>query len=163
MLRSVVEEASSVAKAIEKAWQNAGKPEEFSVKVFQQAERNLFGFTTKSAKVGIFYNVRHAASSASGRSEGRRNLRQRGNQREQREQRHGQGMSRPGQSRDIRQEPQRGQGGAWSEELIATAEEWLKGSLAALGFDDRSLSTAARGTTLKVCFAAPMGRDEREG
>lgn len=54
-MKSLVEEASSIAKAIEKAWERAGKPQSFSVKVYEASEKNFFGFTKKSAKVGIFF------------------------------------------------------------------------------------------------------------
>ena len=54
-MKSLVEEASSVVKAIEKAWNRAGCPQTFSVKVFEAPETNFFGFTKKSAKVGIFF------------------------------------------------------------------------------------------------------------
>lgn len=54
-MKSLVEEASSVVKAIEKAWNRAGCPQTFSVKIFETPETNFFGFTKKSAKVGIFF------------------------------------------------------------------------------------------------------------
>lgn len=54
-MKSIVEEASSIAKALEKAWTRAGKPAQFSVKVFELPEKNFFGLTTKQAKVGIFF------------------------------------------------------------------------------------------------------------
>jgi predicted RNA-binding protein Jag len=54
-MKSLVEEASSITKAIEKAWARAGKPESFSVKIFESPEVGFLGFTKKSAKVGIFF------------------------------------------------------------------------------------------------------------
>jgi predicted RNA-binding protein Jag len=54
-MKSLVEEASSIAKAIEKAWDRAGKPQAFSVKIYETGEKNFLGFTKKSAKVGIFF------------------------------------------------------------------------------------------------------------
>jgi predicted RNA-binding protein Jag len=54
-MKSIIEEASSVVKAIEKGWIQAGKPQEFSVKIFQEAEKNFLGMTTKSAKIAILY------------------------------------------------------------------------------------------------------------
>ncbi len=54
-MKSLVEEASSIAKAIEKAWERAGKPQAFSVKIYEIGEKNFLGFTKKSAKVGIFF------------------------------------------------------------------------------------------------------------
>lgn len=54
-MKSIIEEASSVVKAIEKGWAQAGKPAEFSIKVFEVEQKNFLGMTTKSAKVAIFY------------------------------------------------------------------------------------------------------------
>lgn len=59
-MKSLIEEATSVEKAIEKAWARAGKPHTFSVKIFEEPETNFFGFLTKkSAKVGIFFDEKH--------------------------------------------------------------------------------------------------------
>ena len=54
-MKSIVEEASSIAKAIEKAWERAERPQEFSIKIFEDAERGFLGMTKKQAKVGIFF------------------------------------------------------------------------------------------------------------
>lgn len=43
-------------KAIEKAWNQAEQPKEFSIKIFEKEERNFFGMTTKPAKIGIFFS-----------------------------------------------------------------------------------------------------------
>jgi len=51
-----MQEASSVIKAIEKGWESAGKPKEFSIKVFEEPKKNFIGMTVQSAKVGIFYD-----------------------------------------------------------------------------------------------------------
>jgi len=55
-MKSIMEEASSLAKAIENAWNRAGKPPSFSIKIFQDAEKNFFGLTTKKAKIALFFN-----------------------------------------------------------------------------------------------------------
>lgn len=55
-MKSLIEEASSVSKAIEKVWIRAGKPNTFSIKIYEEAEKNFFGLTTKSAKVGIIFD-----------------------------------------------------------------------------------------------------------
>lgn len=54
-MKSIMEEASSIAKAIEKGWARAGKQQEFSVKVFEEPEKNFIGITTKPAKIGLFF------------------------------------------------------------------------------------------------------------
>lgn len=55
-MKSIMEEASSVIKAIEKGWTQAGQPKEFSIKVFEEPQKNFIGMTIKSAKIGIFFD-----------------------------------------------------------------------------------------------------------
>ena len=54
-MKSLVEEASSVSKAIEKAWLRAGKPTSFSVKIYEEAQSGFLGFNSKPAKIGLFF------------------------------------------------------------------------------------------------------------
>jgi predicted RNA-binding protein Jag len=54
-MKSIIEQASSIMKAIEKAWDQADKPKEFSIKIFEKEEKNFFGMTSKPAKIGIFF------------------------------------------------------------------------------------------------------------
>lgn len=56
-MKSIMEEASSIAKAIETAWNRAGQPSEFSVKILELPQTSFFGLkTAKSAKVAFFFN-----------------------------------------------------------------------------------------------------------
>lgn len=54
-MKSIMEEASSIVKAIEKGWLKAGQPKEFSVKIFEEPQKNFIGMTIRSAKIGIFF------------------------------------------------------------------------------------------------------------
>ncbi len=55
-MKSLMQEASSVIKAIEKGWESAGKPKEFSIKIFEEPKKNFIGMTVQSAKIGIFFD-----------------------------------------------------------------------------------------------------------
>jgi len=55
-MKSIMEEASSLAKAFAQAWERAGKPQECTVKILAEPEKNFIGMTTKSAKIAIFFN-----------------------------------------------------------------------------------------------------------
>jgi len=55
-MKSLVQEASSIAKAIDAAWIHAGKPAEFSVKILEHPKKNFLGLTTHSAKVAFFFD-----------------------------------------------------------------------------------------------------------
>lgn len=50
-----MEEASSIIKAIEKAWNRAGSPKEFSVKIFEEPQKNFIGLTVKPAKIALLF------------------------------------------------------------------------------------------------------------
>ena len=54
-MKSIIQEASTINKAIEQAWIRADKPKEFSIKVYEEEEKNFLGITTRSAKIGIFF------------------------------------------------------------------------------------------------------------
>ncbi len=55
-MKSMLHEASSVAKAIEKAWVESGKPGEFTINILELGEKNFFGFTKRPAIVSISYD-----------------------------------------------------------------------------------------------------------
>ena len=55
-MKSIMQEASSVMKAIEKGWESAGKPKDFSIKVFEEPKKNFIGMTVQTAKIGIFFD-----------------------------------------------------------------------------------------------------------
>src|SRR3990167_7298225 len=62
-MKSVVVEASTVAKAIELAWQKAGKPEEFFIRILQEHTSGFLGFGAQKAKIVFFFkNVQKSDS-----------------------------------------------------------------------------------------------------
>ncbi|MCA9770178.1 Jag N-terminal domain-containing protein [Candidatus Dependentiae bacterium] len=54
-MKSLVEAASSIFKAIEKGWNRAGCPQEFTIKILEKEETNFLGMTRKPAKVALFF------------------------------------------------------------------------------------------------------------
>lgn len=54
-MKSVVVEASTVAKAIELAWQKADKPEEFFIRILQEHSSGFLGFGAQKAKIVFFF------------------------------------------------------------------------------------------------------------
>jgi len=63
-MKSIVEEASSLEKAIAKAWERAEKPEKFTVTIFQESQKNFFGLTKQSAKIGFLYQENTAGKNS---------------------------------------------------------------------------------------------------
>lgn len=62
-MKSVVVEASTVAKAIEIAWLKAEKPEEFFVRVLQEHSAGFLGFGAQKAKIVLFFKNTHKSDS----------------------------------------------------------------------------------------------------
>lgn len=62
-MRSVVVEASTVAKAIEIAWLKAEKPEEFFIRVLQEHSAGFLGFGAQKAKIVFFFKNSHKSDS----------------------------------------------------------------------------------------------------
>jgi predicted RNA-binding protein Jag len=57
-MKSILQEGSSIFKAVEQAWSTAGKPQEFTVKVLESESRNFLGITTKPAIISITYDIK---------------------------------------------------------------------------------------------------------
>ncbi len=58
-MKSVLHEASTILKAIEKAWEASGKPSEFNVKILEQGAKKLLFFTDKPAIVSIAFDPKY--------------------------------------------------------------------------------------------------------
>jgi predicted RNA-binding protein Jag len=55
-MKSMLHEASTVVKAIEKAWNESGNPREFTINIHEKGEKGFLGFSIKPAIVSITYN-----------------------------------------------------------------------------------------------------------
>lgn len=55
-MKSIVQEASSIAKAIERGLEKAENPRDFSIKILEYPEKNFFGLTTKPAKIALYFD-----------------------------------------------------------------------------------------------------------
>jgi len=55
-MKSILQEASTIAKAVEQGWKEAGEPQEFSVKILELPQWNFLGLTTRSAKIAFLFS-----------------------------------------------------------------------------------------------------------
>ena len=124
-MKSIIEEASSISKAIENAWKEAQKPLEFSVRIFELPQKNMFGFTTKSAKIGIFFeegkkpqerSVSHQAAPAKERE--RNNQHKQQAPREQHKEQ-ARPVVKPKKQETESRDP-------WNKEIVAFTQDWLR-------------------------------------
>jgi hypothetical protein len=55
-MKSIMEKASTVEKAIKKAWERSQYPLSFSIKILEKPETNFLGLTKTPAKIALFYS-----------------------------------------------------------------------------------------------------------
>ena len=64
-MKSVIAQGATVTKAIEEAHLKAGKPQEFFIKILEDAQSGFLGFGVKKAKIALFFkktDKRHESS-----------------------------------------------------------------------------------------------------
>lgn len=167
-MKSIVEEASSLVKAIEKGWIRAGKPQEFTVKVFEDAEKNFFGFTTKSAKVGILFEERMPVQPQRQQKDRQPQRRPQPNQAQPSNQQYKSNMDRqerqpqaPQQAYQQRNETIESRvikrdSSPWSTDLVSAAHEWITDSLTVMGRSDIEVKPEVNNFALKLTFIKPV-------
>lgn len=167
-MKSIMEEASSVAKAIEKAWESAGKPTDFSIKVFEEPKKNFIGLTVQSAKVGIFFEEKVVKTEQRvERNRPRPEAPRRDSQapkplkttpeKPKLEQKRVQKQdSEVKQARSLDSESRV----IWTEQMIDSAQTWLKDSLEIMQVGSVGLTHEAKNYQLKIAFDKPIIEDE---
>lgn len=169
-MKSIVEEASSIAKAIENGWIRAGKPQEFTVRIFEEPEKNFLGFSKKPAKVGLFYKEipAPAIKKDSKRQQQRPQQTQRpfADRRQQQKPQQPQQMSliskpqgqQVPQQRPVEQQKQP----KWSPQLVDGSKEWIQTMLKTIDKDSTSFAIEQKQYFLTIRFAHPIFNDSRK-
>ncbi len=153
-MKSIMEEASSVAKAIENAWLRAQKPSEFRVKIFQESEKNFFGFSKKSAKIAFFFED----------SRPEYHTKPRFKQAEkpvQKEHPQKKPLQRPELKQPVK--AKKSITPIWSDELVQAAKDWISNTLQLMGFDNIAFKTDVNRNNLIIKFEHKITEsDEKE-
>lgn len=170
-MKSIIQEASSILKAVEKGWEKAGKPAEFTVKIYEEPQKNFIGMTTKPAKIGIFFQDIPATKPV---EEIKKPLPRRDKPTErmssapakvsrptQRTEAHHEPIAEKRQARPVLAEKKQAQmQNAWNEEMVNIVTQWMNGALSALGRQDMKVSTEISAETLKVTFSDSILNDK---
>jgi hypothetical protein len=150
-MKSIMEEASSLTKAIENAWNRAGKPQSFSIKIFQDAEKNFFGMTTKKAKIALFF------------AEGQEFLKQDKNLHPKKGVRSTAVTPQPKiarqQHKRFEQVKEQKISTIWTEEMIVLIKQWVSTYLQLQGLPNITFSTIPAGHHLTLHFESPLVTD----
>ncbi len=132
-MKSIVEEASSISKAIEQAWNRAGKPASFSIKIFEEPKRNMFGITVQSAKIGLFFEGRIPTPARDTYTQ--------------------KPFFKKEPPPQAAQRPvQKPRPVAWQPDMVEFAKEWIAHVLNLMGLPDLQFAVSTSGNTIKFQF-----------
>jgi len=167
-MKSIIEEASSISKAIENGWIRAGKPQEFSVRIFEEPEKNFFGFTKKPAKIGIFYKEVPATQLRDAkRQQSRQQQKSTYGTTQQTVKSQDRKQDQPDHTQNLRQQVQVKQQEVqkqpkWTPELVEGSKQWLDVMLRTIDQSHVSFSTEAKHYFLTIRFDGPVLQDKRK-
>lgn len=146
-MKSIMEEASSISKAIEKGWIRAGKPQSFSIKVLEQPEKNFFGFTKKPAKIALFFSEEQSLPVKSERREQakpKKEFTQKKN------------IPKNNQENPVSHaKPMQVTPLSWNSEMIALTESWITYYLDTMNLPT-SFNKSINGGILTITFDSPL-------
>jgi predicted RNA-binding protein Jag len=165
-MKSIIEEASSISKAIEKGWMRAGKPKNFSVKIYEEPEKNFFGLTTRSAKIALIFDEKTVQVP----QEKSAPTQQHAKTEAKRSQPHKQpttAQSAPVQQkvREPRKRPvhqtdsQPSEQPVVSDEIKQALSAWISQALPLMNISDSAFSLETSDTTIRVMFEKPLLED----
>lgn len=161
-MKSVMQEASSIAKAVEQAWLSAGKPLEFSIKVLEEPQKNFLGFSIRSAKVALFFDIAPIAKAPSAHRQPKTTGAH--PQRQQEPQRPVEHYTRPQDTRapenrsaEPREKSQptqirRERKPLWTDAMVAYVTDWISQILKIMHLDDIRFTVEPSDFYLRITF-----------
>lgn len=156
-MKSIIEEASSISKAIKNGWIKAGRPQEFSVKIFEEPEKGFLGlFTKKRAKIGIFFKEIAEAPAERVRKSPRQEFRTRHIQ----ERQEGPSLGRPSQQQQ--RQPQQQARVVWNAEMIQAVRHWLDSNTHIIHGVALPFAVNANNNMLTIRFETRVVNDKRK-
>ncbi len=160
-MKSIMEEASTIAKAISKSWERAGKPASFSVKVLEEPQTNFFGMTVKPAKIALFFEVKekftpksriHRRTSAPAKK-----IEKMEPERKPREIKREERVARP--LKETSTTSQQQTQNTWTDEMVDFAKTWLNTILSAKKSLNSEFETSIDNHRLIITFEKPLTGD----
>lgn len=160
-MKSLMEEASSISKAIEKGWTNAGKPKEFTIKVYEEPQKNFIGMTVRPAKIGIFFTEPKQQPV----SEGRPRVKQKPLQQPRALEKVAKEPRRepkPLEERPLPKKSQEDLGPIWSDDMVTSTKDWVQEMLRHMGFGHVPFTIEPQRFHLKINFGQDLVADKEK-
>lgn len=141
-MKSIIEEASSISKAIEKAWIHAGKPREFSIKVFEEAKVSFLGFTKQSAKIALMFDEKKITIRSEEKTkEGRFKVKK---------------TKKPVRAKEYEEKT------LWTDEMVSVVNKWIKTNLRLIGLPNINFTTSIQKYHLRFRFETSVLKNKEK-
>jgi predicted RNA-binding protein Jag len=165
-MKSLIEEASSISKAIEKGWIRAGKPRDFSIKIYEEPEKNFFGMTTKSAKIAIVFDektITIPAEKTPAQQQAKQEQKRQQPQSPQRQQRvTSQPRERTNTQEAHKPKTEQPRIAELSEEMKESISAWLGDTLRLMDKPHASFALQATDQFVRITFNTPLVEDTNQ-
>ena len=166
-MKSIVQEGTSIAKAIEKALQIAGNPSKFTVKVLEEPLKNFFGMTTRSAKISLLFDIKEVEKSTKAekpRAERPKAEKPRVEKPRTERRKMPAEKTRPARAAKETSAPRVKSDDQvfWTENMVETVKDWLNATIDKMEHAPVSFETDVNRYYLRITFAQPLRSDEAE-
>jgi len=141
-MKSIIFEAPSIAKAVEQSWKKAGKPQQFSVKILEEEEKNFLGMTKKPAKIAIFFDEATITQKTKDTTPKSKKVK-----REQKPEIKTKKTARRSN---------------WNMQMTTIAKKWTGDMLNLMNLSHIKFSTTTTNNNIRFHFKAPLLKNERE-
>ena len=156
-MKSILQEATSVEKAVAKAWEAADSPNEFSVKILEPGQRGFLGFSSKDAIISLVYETHSDKTIHKTQNSTRKPTRQS----QQRQNPIRSREEKPVDKRTKETPHQKSQENTlvWTDEMSKTVSEILSDILKTIN-SDAQIKTIVTGNALSVKFSQKILPEE---
>ena len=152
-MKSIIQEAASIAKAVEQSWQRAGKPQKFSIKVLEVEERNFLGMVKKPAKIAFFFedSIQPVKRKVEAKSKQKMQQKQSEKKLEKKPIKTVSKSAKKPVKKTL-----------WSDQMVDAAQNWTQDMLNMMKLSHVKFSTKTFRNTIKFHFEAPLMQNKNE-
>jgi len=182
-MKSIIYEASTIAKAIEQSWKKTGKPQHFSVKILEEEEKNFLGMTRKPAKIAFFFEETTTSQrKKTDQRQQRKSHKQTSNQKLRSER---QEKVKPEKKSNTEEKAKTllkqnktlkismdkkdkattrktTRKSPWTDQMVAEAKNWITGILKEMNMSHVNFSVKTSGNNLKFHFETPLIKNKEK-
>ena len=162
-MKSIIQESSSIEKAVKQSWEKAGQPTQFSIKILEIEEKNFLGFTKKPAKIAIFFEEKKIQQPTTKKRKviPKQKLEKKQPKKDIVRSKQHQTKSSAKSEKQIETKTSQHKD-FWTKELVDTTTQWTKGFLETLQLQNIKFATVVKQKNLTFNFYQPLMTNKKK-